>query len=76
MGIPCEQRRVDRTELLVADEVFLCGTAAELSPITSIDHIMIGNGAVGTITKQLAVEYIRAVSNDIAELADWSFPIY
>jgi len=76
MGIPCEQRRVDRTELLIADEVFLCGTAAELSPIISIDHIKIGNGTVGTITKQLASEYIRAVSNEIAELADWSFPIY
>src|ERR1700704_1720666 len=38
LGVPLEQRSIDRTELYIADELFLCGTGAQLSPVTSVDH--------------------------------------
>ncbi|UYO44337.1 aminotransferase class IV [Rhodopseudomonas palustris] len=76
MGISCEERRVDRTELLIANEVFLCGTAAEVTPISSIDHVAIGDGGVGRLTAMLAAEYFRAASHQNPEFPDWTFPIY
>ncbi len=48
LGIDVVARTVDRTELYLADEVFLCGTGAQISPVTSIDHRPIGTGEVGT----------------------------
>lgn len=52
-GMDVVERAVDRTELYVADEVFLCGTAAEISPVISIDKYQIGDGEIGTVTRQL-----------------------
>ena len=74
--IRCEERRVDRTEVLIADEVFLCGSAAEISPITDIDHVKIGDGTVGPITAALASEYIRAASHPDSSRPEWTFPVY
>ncbi len=55
------ERRISRTELYVADEVFLCGTAAELTPVTRIDHRGVGSGRVGERTTALG-ERFRAVA--------------
>src|SRR5438034_11209491 len=60
-GIPTAIRSVDRTELYIADEVFLCGTGAQISPVTSIDHRAIGKGEVGAITAKIARIYFEAV---------------
>lgn len=76
MGVRCEERRIDRTEMLIADEVFLCGSAAEISPLTSIDHVKIGDGKVGPITSALAAEYIRAASNADSSRPEWTFAVY
>src|SRR5438874_1733449 len=59
--IPLEVRSIDRTELYIADELFLCGTGAQLSPVTSVDHRRIGDGATGPITAQLSRIYFDAV---------------
>ncbi len=50
LGLECEVRSIDRSELYVADEVFLCGTGAQVSPVSSIDHRPVGNGQIGPIT--------------------------
>ncbi|MHA6643020.1 aminotransferase class IV [Mesorhizobium sp. A623] len=76
LGLRCEQRRVDRTELLIADEIFMCGSAAEISPITSVDHVPVGNGTVGPVTAKLAEDYIRVACNQSPDFPDWTFPIY
>jgi branched-chain amino acid aminotransferase len=76
LGLPCEERRVDRTELLIAQEIFMCGTAAEITPITSVDHIPVGDSKVGPITSRLATEYFRAVSNEHPGFPNWTSPIY
>lgn len=76
LGIRCEERRVDRTELHIADEIFLCGSAAEITPITSVDHIKVGEALVGPITTKLAIEYMRAAANENPDFPDWTFQIY
>jgi len=47
LGIETVERPVDRTELYTADEFFLCGTAAQISPVTSCDHRVVGDGEIG-----------------------------
>ena len=70
-GMQVEERVVDRTELYVADEVFLCGTAAEITPITSVDRYEIGNGKVGQISKELYKEYLNLVSGVDKRFPEW-----
>lgn len=53
LGIEVVERPVERTELYLADEVFTCGTAAEITPIVSVDRFQVGNGAPGPITRAL-----------------------
>ena len=75
-GIEVEERVVDRTELYVADEIFLCGTAAEITPITSVDRYLIGNGKVGILTSSLLKEYLNIVSGIDKRFQDWRLSIY
>lgn len=53
MGIPVVERPVDRTEFYIADEAFMCGTAFEITPLSSVDKYEIGDGTVGPITRKL-----------------------
>jgi branched-chain amino acid aminotransferase len=53
LGMPVEERSIDRTELYIADEVFMCGTAAEITPVTSVDRYQVGNGEIGPVTRKL-----------------------
>ncbi len=76
MGLETIQRTVDRTELYVADEVFLCGTGAQLSPVVEIDHRPIGKGEVGPITRKLATLYFDTVRGRMPAYSDWVTPIY
>jgi branched-chain amino acid aminotransferase len=74
--IPLEVRSIDRTELYIADELFLCGTGAQLSPVTSVDHRRIGEGAAGPITTQLSRIYFDAVRGKSDRYKAWVTPIY
>lgn len=56
-GIDYEQRTVDRSELYVADEVFLCGSSMNITPVISIDHRAVGSGKPGQLTRQLVKAY-------------------
>lgn len=53
LGMQVVERAVDRTELYIADEVFMCGTAFEITPLVSIDKYEIGDGGIGPVTQQL-----------------------
>lgn len=70
-GWELEVRRVDRSELLVADEAFLCGTGVQIAPITSIDGRQIGEGRMGERTKELQDWYLRIVRGEVEDFADW-----
>jgi branched-chain amino acid aminotransferase len=76
LGIPVQERVVDRTELYLADEIFLCGTAAEISPITSVDHYEIGDGTIGPVTKQLDTLLENILRGRESNYAAWRTPVW
>lgn len=75
-GYEVTERAIERTELYICDEAFLCGSAMEITPILSIDRYMIGNGKIGEITETLHKEYLDVASGRLVEFKDWIFPIY
>ena len=75
LGIKFHQKHMTRGELYTADECFFSGTAAELTPITSIDHRTIGNGKVGPITKKIQGVYSEIVHNKRNEFSHWLTPV-
>lgn len=70
------ERSIDRTELYGADEVFLCGTGAQISPVIEIDRRAIGSGRPGAITKELSRLYFDAVRGRAPAYRDWLTPVY
>lgn len=73
MDQPVEIRPIDRTELYIADELFLCGSAAEITPLTAIDRYFVGSGQVGQITRRLLKSYLDAASGG---RPDWLTPVW
>lgn len=76
LGLETVVRAIDRSELYIADEVFLCGTGAQISPVTSIDHRTIGTGQIGPITGRLSAAYFDAVRGRNARYSSWVTPVY
>jgi len=75
-GLPSAERDIDRSELVAADEAFFCGTAWEITPITSIDRLAVGTGEIGPVVSELQERYFRVVRGDVPEHADWRTPVY
>jgi branched-chain amino acid aminotransferase len=75
-GIPVEERPIAREEVYIADEVFLVGTAAEVTPVVEIDGRMIGDGKPGPVTKKLAELYAKVVRGQIEKYLRWVTPVY
>ncbi len=75
-GIPVVTRQIDRTELYVCDELFLCGTGAQVSAVTSVDRRPVGEGAVGPITARLSGIYFAAVRGRAERYRSWLTPVY
>ncbi len=75
-NIEVEERSVDRTELYMCEEAFLCGSAMEITPVFSVDRYQVGNGKCGEITNKLHVEYLKTVTGKIEKHADWLTMIY
>ncbi|MFL5676146.1 MAG: branched-chain amino acid transaminase [Chloroflexota bacterium] len=65
------ERSIDRSELYVADELFLCGTGVQISPVTEIDHRPIGSGSIGPITSLVKERYFDAVRGRLPEYQHW-----
>ena len=74
-GIPLEVRSIDRSELYVADEMFLCGTGVQISPVIEIDHRPVGAGTIGPIGRLIRDRYFDAVRGRLPEYAHWLTPI-
>ncbi|MBW2422409.1 MAG: branched-chain amino acid transaminase [Deltaproteobacteria bacterium] len=70
-GIPVQERILTRDDLYVADEVFLTGTAAEVTPIREIDRRTIGNGARGPVTETLQSAYFDVVAGRERKYERW-----
>ncbi len=73
LDIPVREQMIPREMLYVADEVFFTGTAAEITPIRSIDHITIGSGKRGPIARQLQEEFFKIVSGQREDKWDWLY---
>jgi branched-chain amino acid aminotransferase len=71
LGIPVQDRRFSRDELYLADEAFLTGTAAEVTPIREVDGRVIGSGQPGPITLQLQEAFFKAVKGEDSRYQDW-----
>jgi branched-chain amino acid aminotransferase len=76
LDVPIEERGVDRAELYVADEVFLCGTAAQIAPVTRVDGRPIATGTSGPLTLQIQSLYERVVRGRIPQYRTWIEPVY
>ncbi len=76
LGIETLERPVDRGELYSAEEVFLTGTAAHVTPVSEIDHRQIGNGEIGEITRKLQKIYAEVICGNNPKYLDWCTPVY
>jgi len=76
MGILVEEREVDRTELYMADEAFLCGTLMEIAGIGSVDRYTLGDGTMGVLTRELEERFRQVVRGDDPRYATWLTPVY
>lgn len=75
LGVPVRESPIPREMLYVADEVFFCGTAAELTPIRSIDRITIGAGHRGPVTQRLQERYLGIATGKLADDHGWLTPL-
>jgi branched-chain amino acid aminotransferase len=75
LGIEVVERTIDRSELYIAEEVFLTGTAAHLSSVLEIDRRPVGDGSTGPITKKLQELYFKAITGRLPKYAHWCTPV-
>lgn len=75
-GLRVVERQIDRTELYIADEIFLCGTGAQIAPVVSVDHSPVGSGNVGPLSQKLQDLYFDIVRGRKPEYLDWCTPVY
>ncbi|HZA49061.1 MAG TPA: aminotransferase class IV, partial [Nitrososphaera sp.] len=71
LGYKVIERQIARTELYMADEIFLTGTAAEIVPVTSIDCHLVGSGKEGPMTRGIREIYAKIVSAETKEYMEW-----
>jgi branched-chain amino acid aminotransferase len=75
IGIPVLEAGIPREMLYIAEEAFFTGTAAEVTPIRSVDRITVGNGSVGPITRALQREFFAIVQGQKADRFNWLTPV-
>ena len=76
LGYDIVEREIPRTEIYFADEVFLTGTAAEITSIISVDGKKVGNGKVGKITRRIQSIYSDITMGRNKKYSDWITPVY
>jgi branched-chain amino acid aminotransferase len=76
LGIKTAERHVDRVELYSADECFLTGTAAHITPVAEIDRRKVGDGEIGEVTKKLQQIYFDVIKGNNPKYLSWCTPAY
>jgi branched-chain amino acid aminotransferase len=71
LGVEIVEGLIPREMLYIADEVFFCGTAVEITPIRSVDRIKIGKGKRGPITEKIQKEFFGIVEGRVADRYNW-----
>lgn len=75
LGLEVVERTIDRTELYIAEEVFFCGTSAEITPIVSVDRYTVGDGDQGPVTTELERVFHDVVRGRDSRYAGWVTPV-
>jgi branched-chain amino acid aminotransferase len=75
LNIPIQERSIDRSELYIADEAFMCGSSARITPILSIDKRPVGGGNVGELTAKISEKYAAAQAGAADSYKDWLTPV-
>lgn len=76
LNLPVVEREIDRTEVYLADELFMCGTGVQMAAITRVEHRAIGSGQMGPITQRLRDLFFRVVRGQEPQYRDWLLPVY
>ena len=76
LGKPVVERSIDRTELYTCDELLLCGTGAQISPVVEVDRRLVGSGKVGEFSQELQNIYFGAVRGESPKYKGWTIPVY
>ncbi len=76
MGLGVERRSIDRSELYIADEIFMTGTAAHLTPVVEVDRVAVGDGKPGPISKRLQSLYFNSITGREPAYTSWLTPVY
>lgn len=76
LGLTVEERPIDRTELYVADEVFLVGTGAQVSAVGEVDRRVVGDGQMGPVTRSIQKLYFDVVKGRVSRYSEWLTPVY
>ncbi len=76
LGLTVRERSIDRSELFVADEVFFCGTGAQVAPCVKVDGRAVGDGAIGPVSRALADLYGAIARGEDPRYAEWRTPVY
>jgi branched-chain amino acid aminotransferase len=75
LGIPTIEQMIPREMLYISDEVFFTGTAAEITPIRSVDRIQVGAGKMGPVTKAIYTEFFRILKGETEDRYGWLTPV-
>ncbi len=75
LGYRVKERNISRGELLTSDEVFLTGTAAEVTPVREIDGHLMGNGSAGPITEKIQTTFLNLVRGRDPKYSAWLEPV-
>ena len=76
LGLEVQERPIDRSELYVADELFLCGTGAQVAAVVSVDQRPVGTGVMGAVTASVRDLYFDVVRGKVAPYRTWCTPVY
>lgn len=76
LGIEVVERNIDRTEIYIADEMFLCGTGVQIASVTKVDHRPLGTGKMGEVTSQIRDLFFDVVAGRVERYRHWLTPVY
>lgn len=76
LGLEFVERPISRSELYVSEEIFLCGTGAEVTPVSSVDRRIIGEGGVGPVTARIKAQFHDVVRGRVAHRLNWLTPLW
>ena len=76
LGMKVVERPIDRTELFLADEIFMTGTGVQVTVVTKVDHRPVGTGKMGDVARTLRELYFNVVRGRVARYRSFLTPVY